>query len=110
LGLFGLAAYTAEQRTREIGIRKVLGANVPGVVAMLAAGFMKLVGIAFLVAAPLAWLFMQKWLEGFAYRESMSGWVFIVAGLGALLIALLTIGTQFIRAAIANPVQSLKNE
>jgi putative ABC transport system permease protein len=110
LGLFGLAAYTAEQRTREIGIRKVLGANVPGMVAMLAAGFMKQVGIAFLVAAPLAWLFMQKWLEGFAYRESMSGWVFIVAGLGALLIALLTIGTQFIRAAIANPVQSLKNE
>jgi putative ABC transport system permease protein len=110
LGLFGLAAYTAEQRTREIGIRKVLGANVPDLVAMLAAGFMKLVGFAFLVAAPLAWLFMKKWLQGFAYRESISGWVFIVAGLGALFIALLTISTQFIRAALANPVQSLKNE
>lgn len=110
LGLFGLAAYTAEQRTREIGIRKVLGANVPGLVAMLAANFMKLVGLAFLVAAPLAWLFMKKWLEGFAYRESIPWWMFVVAGLGALLIALLTISTQFIRAAIANPVQSLKNE
>ena len=110
LGLFGLAAYTAEQRTREIGIRKVLGANVPDLVAMLGASFLKLVGIAFLVAAPLAWLLMDKWLQGFAYRESISGWVFIVAGLGALLIAGLTISSQFIKAAIANPVQSLKNE
>ena len=110
LGLFGLAAYTAEQRTREIGIRKVLGANVPDLVAMLAANFLKLVGIAFLVAAPLAWLCMDKWLQGFAYRESIPGWVFIVAGLGAVLIAGLTISSQFIKAAIANPVQSLKVE
>jgi putative ABC transport system permease protein len=110
LGLFGLAAYTAEQRTREIGIRKVLGANVPALVAMLAANFLKLVGIAFLVAAPSAWLFMDKWLQGFAYRESISWWVFIVAGLGALLIAGLTISSQFIKAAVANPVKSLKVE
>ena len=110
LGLFGLAAYTAEQRTREIGIRKVLGANVPDLVAMLAANFLKLVGIAFLVAAPLAWLCMDKWLQGFAYRESIPGWVFVVAGLGAVLIAGLTISSQFIKAAIANPVQSLKVE
>ncbi len=110
LGLFGLAAYTAEQRTREIGIRKVLGANVPDLVAMLAMNFLKLVVIAFLVAAPLAWLFMNKWLQGFAYRESMSGWMFIAAGVGALLIAGLTISSQFIKAAIANPVKSLKAE
>jgi len=110
LGLFGLAAYTAEQRTREIGIRKVLGANVPDLVVMLGAGFLKLVVIAFLVAAPLAWLFMDKWLQGFAYRESISGWVFVLAGLGALLIAGLTISSQFIKAAVANPVKSLKVE
>ncbi|MBO9203017.1 MULTISPECIES: ABC transporter permease [Niastella] len=110
LGLFGLAAYTAEQRTREIGIRKVLGANVADLVTMLAANFMKLVFIAFLVAVPLAWLFMNKWLQGFAYRESISWWVFITAGLGAFLLALVTIISQFIRAAIVNPVQSLKVE
>lgn len=110
LGLFGLAAYTAEQRTREIGIRKVLGANVPDLVALLSANFLKLVLLAFLVAAPLAWLFMEKWLQGFAYRQSISWWVFVVAALGALLIALLTISTQFIKAAVVNPVQSLKRE
>jgi putative ABC transport system permease protein len=110
LGLFGLAAYTAEQRTREIGIRKVLGANVPDVVALLSANFLKMVVLAFIVAAPVAWLFMEKWLQGFAYRENISWWVFIVAGVGALLISLLTISTQFIKAAIVNPVQSLKRE
>ena len=107
LGLFGLAAYTAEQRTREIGIRKVLGANVPDLVVMLAANFLKLVLIAFLVAAPLAWLFMDKWLQGFAYRESISWWVFVAAGLGALFIAALTISSQFIKAAVANPVRAV---
>jgi putative ABC transport system permease protein len=110
LGLFGLAAYTAEQRTREIGIRKVLGANVPDVVALLSANFLKMVMLAFIIAAPLAWLFMEKWLQGFAYRENISWWVFIVAGIGALVIALLTISTQFIKAAIVNPVKSLKRE
>lgn len=110
LGLFGLAAYTAEQRTREIGIRKVLGADVTALVFLLSTSFLKLVVIAFLVAAPLAWLVMEKWLHGFAYRQSISWWVFIIAGLGTTLIALLTISTQFIKAAIANPVQSLKND
>jgi len=110
LGLFGLATYAAEQRTREIGIRRVLGANVPYLVALLSANFLKLVVIAFLVAAPLAWLFMEKWVQGFAYRQSIPWWIFIVAGLGAILIALFTISTQFIKAAITNPVQSLKNE
>lgn len=110
LGLFGLAAYAAVQRTKEIRIRKVLGANVPDLVALLSANFLKLVIIAFLVAAPLAWLFMEKWLQGFAYRQSIQWWIFPVAGLGAVIIAMLTIGAQFIRAAIANPVQSLKAE
>jgi len=110
LGLFGLAAYAAEQRTREIGIRKVLGANVPDLVALLSANFLKLVIIAVLVAAPLAWLFMEKWLQGFAYRQSIQWWIFPVAGLGAILMAMITISIQFIKAAIANPVQSLKNE
>lgn len=110
LGLFGLAAYAAAQRTKEIGIRKVLGANVPGLVALLSANFLKLVIIAFLVAAPLAWLSMEKWLQGFAYRQGIQWWIFPVAGLGAILIAMLTISTQFIKAAIAKPVQSLKNE
>jgi putative ABC transport system permease protein len=110
LGLFGLAAYAAEQRTREIGIRKVLGADVLDLVSMLSGNFIKLVVIAILVASPLAWLSMEKWLQGFAYRQHVQWWIFIVAGLGAILIALLTISTQFIKAAIANPVQSLKNE
>ena len=110
LGLFGLAAYAAEQRTREIGIRKVLGANVPNLVALLSANFLKLVIVAFLVAAPLAWLSMEKWLEGFAYRKSIEWWIFLVAGVGAVLIAMFTISIQFIKAAIVNPVQSLKGE
>jgi putative ABC transport system permease protein len=109
LGLFGLAAYAAEQRTREIGIRKVLGANVPDLVALLSANFLKLVIIAVLIATPLAWLLMGKWLQGFAYRQSIQWWIFPVAGLGAVLIAMITISIQFIRAATANPVQSLKN-
>ena len=109
LGLFGLAAFTAEQRTREIGIRKVLGANIPDLVALLSTSFLKLVLVAFIVAAPLAWLFMEKWLQGFAYRQNISWWVFIVAGLGALLIAMLTISTQFIKAAVVNPVKSLRS-
>ncbi|MCS3801626.1 ABC transporter permease [Niastella sp. OAS944] len=109
LGLFGLAAFTAEQRTREIGIRKVLGANVPNLVALLSMNFLKLVFVAFIVAAPMAWLFMEKWLQGFAYRQNISWWVFIVALLGALIIAMLTISSQFIKAAVVNPVKSLRS-
>jgi putative ABC transport system permease protein len=110
LGLFGLAAFAAEQRTREISIRKVLGANVPDLVTLLAANFLKLVIIALVVAAPLAWLSMEKWLQGFAYRESIQWWIFPVAGLGAIVIAMLTISTQFIKAAIANPVQNINRQ
>lgn len=108
MGLFGLAAYAAEQRTREIGIRKILGADVRGLVALLSANFLKPVIIAILVASPFAWLFAEKWLQGFAYRQNIQWWIFLVAGLGAICIAMLTTGAQFIKAAMANPVKSLK--
>jgi putative ABC transport system permease protein len=110
LGLFGLVAYAAEQRTREIGIRKVLGAGISTIVGMLSRDFIKLVLLAILIASPLAWLAMHEWLQGFAYRIHISLWVFIIAGLIALLIAVLTLSFQTIRAAIANPVESLKTE
>ena len=110
LGLFGLATFIAEQRTKEIGIRKVLGASVQGIVRMLSKDFVKLVTIAFIIAAPLAWYFMNKWLQDFAYRIELSWWIFAVAGLAALLIALVTVSFQAIRAAISNPVKSLRTE
>ncbi|MBL4676390.1 MAG: ABC transporter permease [Mucilaginibacter sp.] len=110
LGLFGLAAYAAEQRTKEIGIRKVLGANVSTIVGMLSKDFIKLVVIAIAIAAPLAWLSMQQWLKGFAYRDTIKWWVIAVAGSGAIIIAFVTISFQSIKAALANPVKSLKNE
>ena len=110
LGLFGLATFIAEQRTKEIGIRKVLGASVKGIVQMLSKDFMKLVAISFVIAAPTAWYFMHKWLQDFAYRVNISWWIFVAAGLTALLIALLTVSFQAIRAAIMNPVKSLRTE
>ena len=110
LGLFGLATFMAEQRTKEIGIRKVLGASVSGIVAMLSQVFLKLVFIANVIACPLAWYFMHHWLQGYAYRISLDWWFFGLAALLALLIAFLTVSFQAIRAAIANPVKSLRNE
>jgi putative ABC transport system permease protein len=110
LGLFGLAAYAAEQRTKEIGIRKVLGANVVTIVRMLSIDFIKLVIISILIASPLAWFAMQKWLQGFAYRQDIQWWVFAIAGLGAILIAFITISFQSIKAALTNSVTSLKAE
>ncbi len=110
LGLFGLAAYTAERRTKEIGIRKVLGATVNGLAALLSKEFLQLVIISCLVAFPFAWWMMKNWLEGFAYHINISGMVFVAAGLLAILIALLTVSFQAIRAAIANPVKSLRSE
>jgi putative ABC transport system permease protein len=110
LGLFGLAAYAAEQRTKEIGIRKVLGAGVSTIVGMLSRDFIKLVLIAILIASPLAWLAMRKWLEGFAYSQPMQWWVFALAGFAAMLIAFITISFQSIKAALSNPVKSLKSE
>jgi putative ABC transport system permease protein len=110
LGMFGLATFIAEQRTKEIGIRKVLGASVQGIAGLLSADFLKLVGIAFLIAAPFAWWIMNKWLQEFVYRVSFSWWIFVAAGSAALLIALVTVSTQAVRAALANPVKSLKTE
>nr|WP_067062570.1 ABC transporter permease [Mucilaginibacter sp. L294] len=110
LGLFSLAAYAAEQRNKEIGIRKVLGASVSAIVGMLSKDFIKLVLISFAIAAPLAWLVMHKWLQGFAYRQNIQWWVVAAAGLGALAIAFVTISTQSFKAAVANPVESLKGE
>jgi putative ABC transport system permease protein len=110
LGLFGLAAYAAEQRTKEIGIRKVLGATVSNITAMLSKDFLKLVIVAAVIAFPLAWWVMHNWLQDFAYRTGMSWWVFIMAGAVAALIAIVTVSFQTIKAAIMNPVKSLRNE
>jgi putative ABC transport system permease protein len=110
LGLLGLASYSTVQRTKEIGIRKVLGASVSGIVNLLSVDFLKLVIISFVVAAPLAWYFMNRWLQDFAYHQSINLWVFVAAGIAALLIALFTVSFQAIRAAIANPVKSLRTE
>jgi putative ABC transport system permease protein len=110
LGLFGLVTYTAEQRTKEIGIRKVLGASVSQITQMLSKEFVKLVLIASLIAFPVAWWAMNKWLQSFAYRITVSWWIFVVAGLIALLIALVTVSFKAIKAAVANPVKSLRTE
>ena len=111
LGLFGLAAYAAEQRTKEIGIRKVLGANVSLIVAMLSRDFIKLVCIAILISSPIAWWLINKlFLQNFAYRTSIQWWMFAVAGLTAIIIAFVTISFQSIKAAVANPVKSLRSE
>jgi len=110
LGLFGLAAFSAEQRNKEIAIRKVLGASVSGLAGLLSKDFLKLVGIALAVAIPISWWAMQKWLEGFAYRIHLSWWMFALAGILAIGIALLTVSFQAIRAAVANPVKSLRSE
>ena len=110
LGLFGLVTYAAEQRTKEIGIRKVLGASIPGIVTMIAKDFLKLVFIASVLAFPIAWWAMHKWLQDFAYRVGISWWVFVIAGLAAVSIALITVSFQAIKAAVANPVKSLRTE
>ena len=110
LGLFGLAAFTAEQRTKEIGVRKVLGASVASIVALLSTDFLKLVMIAVVTASPIAWYVMNQWLQNFAYKVDISWWVFALAGLLAIGIALLTISFQSIKAALMNPVKSLRSE
>lgn len=110
LGLFGLAAFTAEQRTKEIGIRKVLGASVSNITTMLSKDFIGLVGIAILIATPIAYWAMDKWLEAFAYKITINWWMFAFAGFLAVLIALITVSFHAIKAAIANPVKSLRTE
>ncbi|ASZ13657.1 ABC transporter permease [Chitinophaga pendula] len=108
LGLFGLATFIAQQRTREIGIRKVLGASAESIVRLLSKDFLRLVIIAFIIASPIAWLFMDKWLQGFAYRVGISWWIFIVAAVMVLLIALATVSFQAIKVAVANPLKSIR--
>lgn len=110
LGLFGLATYTAERRTKEIGIRKILGASVRQIFILLSQDFVKLVAIAFVIAVPVAWYAMHQWLQGFAYKIDISWWIFVLAGILAVAIALVTVSFQAIRAATANPVKSLRSE
>jgi len=110
LGLFGLAAYTAERRTKEIGIRKVLGASASGLASLLSKDFLQLVSISCIIAFPIAWWMMHKWLSDYEYRVHISWWIFLVAGILAILIALLTVSFQAIKAAMANPVKSLRTE
>ena len=110
LGLFGLAAFTAEQRTKEIGVRKVLGASVGNLVHLLSLDFLKLVLIATLIAFPIAWYFLKDWLQKYAYRIDMEWWYFLIAAISALVIALVTVSFQAIKAALMNPVKSLKSE
>ena len=110
MGLFGLATFIAEQRTKEIGIRKVLGASVQGIVRLLSKEFLKLVAIAFIIATPLSLYFMNRWLSDFTYRAPLEWWIFGLAGMISLIIALVTVSFQALRAALANPVKSLKTE
>ncbi len=110
LGLFGLSAFAAEQRTREIGIRKVLGASIADVTSLLSKDFIKLVAIAIVIASPLAWFVMNRWLQDFHYRIMISWWMFAAAGLLAVLVAIVTISFQSIKTALANPVKSLRTE
>jgi putative ABC transport system permease protein len=110
LGLLGLATYTAEQRTKEIGIRKVMGAEAHNIVALLSKDFIILVVVSILIATPLSWYAMSQWLEGFAYRTEIQLWFFVLAGLAALSIAVLTISYQSVKSARMNPVSSLKSE
>ena len=110
MGLFGLTSYTVVQRKKEIGIRKVNGATIAQVLTLLNKDFVKWIVLAFIIAVPISWYAMNRWLEGFAERTALSWWVFALAGISALLIALLTVSWQSFRAAIANPVESIRDE
>ena len=110
LGLLGLVAFTAQQRRKEIGMRKVLGATVTNIVALLSQDFLKLVLAGFLLAIPVAWYIMDEWLQNFAYRIEITAGIFLLSGFVALVIALLTVSWQSVQAAMANPVDSLRND
>lgn len=110
MGLFGLGMFTAQRRAKEIGIRKVLGASIANIAAMLSKDFVVLVVIALVIASPVAWYFSNQWLQDFAYRTNVSWWVFVIAGASAIVIALITVSFQALKAAIANPVKSLRAE
>ena len=110
LGLFGLVSFTAERKTKEIGIRKVLGANLSQVVALISREFMPLVFVALVVAAPIAWYLMNQWLEDFYYKISLEPWIFAGAAVASISIALVTVSYQAIKAGLTNPVDALRNE
>jgi len=110
LGLLGLAMFSSEQRKKEIGVRKVLGASVSQIVSLFTSEFVKLVIIAFIIGTPVAWYIMNNWLQGFAYKVMLSWWIFLLAGSISIFIALLTVSWQAIQSAIANPVESLRTE
>ena len=110
LGLFGLTALTVVNRTKEIGIRKVLGASVATIVGLIAKDFLKLVFIAIIIAVPFAWYGMYRWLQDYAYRINIGWWTFLITGLMALVIAFITVSFQAVKAAIANPVKNLRTE
>jgi putative ABC transport system permease protein len=110
VGLFGLSAYTASLRTKEIGVRKVLGASVSSVMLLLSKDFARLIILAFVIAVPISWYLMEQWLAGFAYRIQLGAGVFLLAGATALLIALITVSYQSVKAAIVNPIRSLRSE
>jgi ABC-type antimicrobial peptide transport system permease subunit len=110
LGLYGLASFMAVQRIKEVGIRKVLGATISNIVYLFSKEFIILIAIAFAIAAPIAWYYMHQWLQDYAYRINISWWIFVAGGVASILIALVTISFQAIKAAIANPVKSLRRE
>jgi len=110
LGMLGLVIYTTNVRTKEIGVRKILGASVTNIVTILSKDFVKLVLLAFVIAAPVAWWAVYKWLQDYAYKTNMSWWIFAMCGLFMLFVALITLSVQTIRAAVANPVKSLRTE
>jgi ABC-type antimicrobial peptide transport system permease subunit len=110
LGLFGLISFVAEQRTREIGVRKILGASVFSLWQLLSRHFVVLAGISFLIATPLAWYFMHEWIQKYNYRTGISWWIFILTGAGVMLITLCTVSFQSIRAALLNPATTLRSE
>jgi putative ABC transport system permease protein len=110
IGLFGLVSFTVARRTKEIGIRKILGASVSSIVQLLSRDLLGLVGISILLGSPIAWYFAHQWLQNFAFRIPIQWWIFVLAGLIALVIALGTVGYQAVRAAMMNPVESLRNE
>lgn len=110
LGLFGMASFMAEQRVKEIGVRKVLGASVFNLWRLLSTDFIALVAVSLLIDSPVAWYLMHNWLQHFDYRSGISGWIFVLTGLGAILITLVTVSFQSIKAALANPIKSLKTE
>jgi len=110
LGLFGLSLFATMQRTKEIGVRKVLGASVSNILLLLSRDFLKLIMVANIIAFPVAWWIMHNWLQDFAYRTNLSWWIFLSAAIIALIIAIVTIGLQTIKASMANPVKSLRTE